>query len=93
MLRLDPENLVLKFLRYVENTNIIVTTQDFEVEKGLVEHSLKPRFSLIRLGLNAKRHAGFVLGNTMLLKQLESATYPCLFQGKAIDLAQFSVGI
>lgn len=91
LLRIDPNDLVLNFLRSVKDTNIVATTQDFEVERGLVEHSLKSCFSLIRLGENAKRHAKYVLKNTKLLQQLEAARYPCLFQSKAIDLAEFEV--
>lgn len=93
LLTLDPKDSLLEFLRQVENTSVILTTQVFETERALVEHSLKPQFSLIRLGLNAKRHAEFVLGDTGLLQKLELARYPCLYQDKVIDLAQFSLEI
>lgn len=91
LLRLDPDDLLLNFLGSVEDTNIIITTQDFEVERGLVEHSLESCFSLIRLGKNARRYAKYVLKNAMLVQQLEATRYPCLFQGEVIDLAEFKV--
>lgn len=93
LLRIDPNDLVLNFLRSVKDTNIVATTQDFEVKRGLVEHSLESCFSLIRLGENAKRYAEFVLGDTRLLQKLELARYPCLYQDKVIDLAQLRLNI
>lgn len=91
LLSLDPEDSLLEFLRQVENTNIILTTQGFETERGLIEHLLKPQFSLIRLGLNAKRYAEIVLEDITLLQKLEVARYPCLCQGEVVDLAEFSL--
>lgn len=52
----------------------------------MAEHSLDLQFSLIRLGLNARRYARFVLENQTLESQLEAAQYPCLFQERAFNL-------
>lgn len=69
LLRIDPNDLVLNFLRSVEDTNIVATTQNFEVERNLVEDSLKSCFSLIRIRKNAKFYANYVLKNTRLIQQ------------------------
>lgn len=86
LIRFKLDNFLIRFLREAGDTNIVLTTQNFDTQRDMAEHSLDLQFSLIRLGLNAKRYARFVLENLTLLQQLEAAQYPCLFQDRAFDL-------
>lgn len=87
LIQLELNNLLIHFLREVSDISIVLTTQNFDIQRDMAEHSIDRQFSLIRLGLNAERYARVVLENPTLLSQLEAAQYPCLFQERAFDLA------
>ena len=97
---LSPTNFLIQYLGSpsIQNKNIILTTQSFDVLESLKEYLLKmpensqpnrsKQFFVILLGLHAENHAKNVLKNLSLVEQIKDAQYPCLIGDRVIDLAE-----